>query len=617
MTMLEAKQRIREAGPSLLAGFAILCLITGGIFHLSGETASGGLIWSLGAGAVFVVLIVDIGRALLGGRFGVDILAALSIGVAITLDEILAAAIVAVMYAGGQLLESHAEGRARRNMAALLGRISRTAMRYSNDHLETVAIEALCPRDRILMRRGEVVPVDGRLLSDAAVLDLAALTGEAMPQRFAKGQDVPSGATVVGDAFDLLVLRESAASTYAGIVRLVEQAQTSRAPMARLADRYAVLFLIVTLVLAGGAFWWSGDATRALAVLVVATPCPLILAVPVAVIAGMSRAAAHGVLIKTGAALEMLASVTTVVLDKTGTVTAARPEVQSVAACPGFEPDAVLRLAASLDQASSHVAAEALVRAALDRKLELLLPRDVVEFAGEGLSGTVGEQVVTIGGRGFVKSKLLPGEDFSVEGIAPDTAMVAVGINGRAAGLVLLSDPLREDAPAMIDAFRKAGIKRILMASGDKASVAQRAAAQLNLDGVEGDLSPQGKVAMIAREQHSAKVMMVGDGVNDAPALATADVGIAVAVRGSAASSEAADVVLLADNLTKLSVAIGVASRARRIARQSATAGLALSAVAMVAAAVGYLSPVQGALLQEVIDVAVVVNALRALKDAA
>ncbi|WP_246085159.1 heavy metal translocating P-type ATPase [Rhizobium glycinendophyticum] len=614
MSKGEPMQWLRDKGPWLLAGFALVCLTIGGFLYLSDAIVPAHYAWSVGALAVLAVLLLDMARALLSGRIGVDAIAALAIGTALLLGESLAAAIVSVMYAGGQLLESYAEGRARRDMSALLGRVSRTAMVHRGDALLAVPIESLSPGDIILLRRGEVVPVDGRLLAAGATLDLSALTGEPMPVTLERGREVPSGATVVGDAFDLLVLRGSAASTYAGIVRLVEQAQASRSPMARLADRYALYFLGLTLCLAGGAYAWSGDPARALAVLVVATPCPLILAVPVAVISGMSRAAAQGVLVKTASALEALAAVTTVVLDKTGTVTSARPEVGAVLAAPGFTEAEVLRLAASLDQASGHVAAEALVRAALDQGLPLSLPQDVVEHPGQGLRGQVDGLAVVLGGSGFVRGHLAAGEVLLRADVPPGAAVVAVAVDGRAAAHILLTDPVRQDAADAIAAFRAFGINRIVMASGDRTDVAEAAAGTLRLDAVKGDLTAPDKVELVLEEKQTGVVMMVGDGVNDAPALATADVGVAISVRGSAASSEAADAVLLADDLRRLPLACSIARRSRRIARQSAGTGVVLSGAAMVCAALGLLSPVQGALLQEVIDVAVILNALRALK---
>ncbi|EHS52094.1 heavy metal translocating P-type ATPase [Rhizobium sp. PDO1-076] len=608
--------RLREMAPALLAGFALLGLALGGLSYALGRPDLASSAWLVSGLVVLIALLTEIVRSVLSGKVGVDAIAALSIGVALLLGETLAGAIVAMMYAGGQQLESFAEGRARRDMTALLGRVARTAMVYRGADLASVPIEALKPGDRALMRSGEVIPVDGRVLAGAIELDLSALTGEPLPVRFLQGAEVPSGATVVGAPFDLLVLRDSAASTYAGIVRLVENAQKSRAPMVRLADRYALAFLAFTLALAGLAYGFSQDATRALAVLVVATPCPLILAVPVAVISGMSRAAAHGVLIKSGGGLEALAAVKVVVLDKTGTLTAGRPEVSEIRCCPGFVADDILRLAASLDQASGHVTAEALVRAAVARGLHLDLPEDIHEIAGFGIEGLVTGHRVAVGGGGFVASRLAPGELLPRQVVPAETAVVAVAIDGRGAGHILLSDQVRADAGQTVAAFRKVGITRLVMASGDRSDIVTAAAARLGLDGAHGDLSPERKVAVIEAERQHGSVMMVGDGVNDAPALAVADVGVAIGARGSAASSETADVVLLVDDLSRLPVAVAIARRARFIAVQSAVAGLVLSGGAMIAAALGYLAPVQGALLQEVIDVAVILNALRALRSA-
>lgn len=608
--------RLRELMPALLAGFALFGLALGGLSYALGRSDLASTAWLVSGLVVLIALLTEIVRSVLSGKVGVDAIAALSIGVALLLGETLAAAIVAMMYAGGQQLESFAEGRARRDMTALLGRVARTAMVYRGADLASVPIEALKPGDRALMRSGEVIPVDGRVLASAIELDLSALTGEPLPVRFLQGAEVPSGATVVGAPFDLLVLRDSAASTYANIVRLVENAQKSRAPMVRLADRYALAFLALTLVLAGLAYGFSQDATRALAVLVVATPCPLILAVPVAVISGMSRAAAHGVLIKGGGGLEALAAVKVVVLDKTGTLTAGRPEVGEIRCCPGFGPDEILRLAASLDQASGHITAEALVRAAVGRGLHLDLPEDIRESAGSGIEGVVDGRRVTVGGGGFVASRLAPGELLPRQTVPVETAVVAVAIDGRGAGHILLSDQVREDAGQTVDAFRAVGITRLVMASGDRSDIVVEAAARLGLDAAHGDLTPERKVAVIEAERLHGPVMMVGDGVNDAPALAVADVGIAIGARGSAASSETADVVLLVDDLSRLPQAVAIAKRARFIAVQSAVAGLVLSGGAMVAAAFGYLTPVRGALLQEVIDVAVILNALRALRRA-
>ncbi len=605
---------LRRYGQPFLALVALVTLAGGGIayFTTHQDWASG--LWSFGTALVLSALLVEIVLSLMQGRFGLDVIAGLSMGAALAFGEPLAGNIVALMYAGGQQLENFAEGRARREMTALLGRTARTAMRYAREGLEEVPIETLMPGERILVRRGEVVPVDGRLVGGRADIDMSALTGEAMPARFFAGNDMPSGGTSIGAAFDLDVIRTAADSTYAGIVRLVEQAQQSKAPMVRLADRYALWFLALTVLIAGAAWWVSGDPLRALAVLVVATPCPLILAVPVAIISGMSRAASLGVLIKSGGALERLARVRTAVLDKTGTMTSGEAGVVEIRTSDGIDPEEMLRLAASLDQASNHVSAEALVQSARERGMALSSPTDIVETPGSGVEGRINGRSLVVGGSDFVRSRCSSGNPYALGGdLPPGTAVVAVGIDGIVAGIILLSDQIRDDAHSTIDSFRAAGVTRFVLASGDHADAVRAAGLSLGVDEAIGDLLPAEKVDVVIAERRKASVMMIGDGVNDAPALAAADVGVAMGARGAAASSESADVVLLVDHLARLPAALLVAQRTRHIALQSVFAGLSLSLLAMVAAAFGYLPPVQGALLQEVIDVAVILNALRAL----
>lgn len=606
---------LRRYGQPLLALVALATLAVGGIAFFTGQTEWASGLWSVGTALVLLALLVEIVLSLMQGHFGLDVIAGLSMGAALAFGEPLAGNIVALMYAGGQQLENFAEGRARREMTALLGRTARTAMRYAREGLEEVPIEALAPGERILVRRGEVVPVDGRLLGARADIDMSALTGEAMPARFFSRDDMPSGGTSIGAAFDLEVVRAAADSTYAGIVRLVEQAQQSKAPMVRLADRYALWFLALTVVIAGAAWWATGDPLRALAVLVVATPCPLILAVPVAIISGMSRAASFGVLVKSGGALERLARVRIAVLDKTGTMTSGKAGVVEIRTADEIDPEELLRLAASLDQASNHVSAEALVQSARERGMALSMPADIVETPGSGLEGRIGDLSVVVGGSDFVRGKCRSGNPYALgRDLPPGTAVVAVGLDGDVAGIILLSDRIRDDASEAISAFRAAGVTRFVLASGDHADAVEAAGALLGVDEARGDLLPPEKVEMVIAERRNGPVMMIGDGVNDAPALAAADVGVAMGARGAAASSESADVVLLVDHLGRLPAALRIAQRTRLIALQSVVVGLSLSLLAMIAAAFGYLPPVQGALLQELIDVAVILNALRALR---
>ena len=609
-------QRMERTLRPVLVGIPLLGLFGGFATQLSGHVPIAGWIWGGATLPVLLALLVQIAVSLWRGEFGLDIVAALSMAGALVFGEQLAAVVVALMYAGGQYLENFADGRARREMTKLLSRVPRTALRRQGDALEEVNLDMLEPGDRIMVRRGEIVAVDGAVASDVAVLDQSALTGESLPIQQRTGEAVLSGSTNAGDAFDLLVSARAEASTYAGIVRLVGAAQQSKAPMSRLADRFAMAFLGVTIAMAGGAWIWTGDPIRALAVLVIATPCPLILAVPVAIISGVSRAAKLGVLIKGGRALENLARVKTLVIDKTGTLTHGAARLVAIEVAAGFTDDEVLGLAASLDQASSHVIAQALVSAAHAKGLVLTAPDAASETAGEGVEGAVSGRKVVVGGTGFVAKRCsgaLADSADRGQPTPPGAVLVAVGIDGRTAGRLVLSDEVRAGTKDLLDGLRASGIQRIVLASGDRAAVADAVVAGLPIDQVRADLTPDQKIAVIQEERQKAPVLMVGDGVNDAPALAAADVGIAMGARGAAASAEVADVVLLVDRLDRVLSALRIAVRSRDIALQSVYAGVGLSFAGMVVAALGYLTPVRGALVQEVIDVAVILNALRAL----
>jgi heavy metal translocating P-type ATPase len=595
-----------------LFALALIGLLSGLGLYAAGRGEFAGLVWLLGVLPVLAALLVEILRSLRRGEVGLDIVAALSMAAALVFQETLAAAVVAVMYAGGTLLETYAEGRARREMHSLLARVPRSATRHKNGQLEEVALDAITPGDLLLIRQGDMVPVDGTVASKTAFLDSSALTGESLPARLATGDAVMSGSTNAGAPFDLTATHLAHDSTYAGILRLVAVAQQSKAPMSRLADRWSLGFLAVTVAIAAAAWWATGDPIRAVAVLVVATPCPLILAVPVALVAGLSRAAHFGVLIKGAGPLEAMARIRTLILDKTGTLTDGRPQITSIACQPGFTQADVLRFAAALDQASKHPVAQAIVAAAKARGVDLPVPSAVVEVAGEGVTGTVDGRRVILGGDDFVAGSV--GQGASSPAFPEGAVLVAVAVDGQLAGHLVMADPLRAGVGEMLTGLRGLGITRILLATGDRAAVATRVTEGLGLDGLHAGLTPDGKVQLVVAERRTAPVMMVGDGVNDAPALAVADVGVAMGARGAAASAEAADVVLLVDRIDRLGAGIAIAQAARRIALQSVVAGIGLSILGMIAAAFGYLTPVQGAVFQEVIDVAVILNALRALR---
>ena len=598
-----------------LAGLAALGLLAGIIAKVAGRDAGAAAVWAAATLPVLLALLVEIVTSLRRGEVGLDIVAGLSMGAALTFGENLAAAIVALMYAGGQYLETYAEKTARREMTALLSRVPRTAIRHHDGQLEEVAVDVVSPGERLLIRRGDVVPVDGTVAEGVGVLDQSALTGESLPATAKPGEPVLSGSTNAGEAFDMIATRPAAESTYAGIVRLVEDAQRSRAPMSRLADRYAIVFLVLTVVLAGAAWWLSGDPIRAVAVLVVATPCPLILAVPVAIISGLSRAAKFGILIKGGKAIETLARIRTVVIDKTGTLTIGQARLIAIHVDAGITANEVLRVAASLDQASKHVIAQTIVDEARNKGLQLAVPTDVVETPGEGVVGRVDGRSVAVGGLRFLAGKIARSDASTLPQDRPPGALVvAVGIDGRLSGVLILADEVRAGTTAMLSELRAMGIERIVLATGDRHEVASFVASGLSLDLVRSELTPDQKILVVLAERKNGPVMMIGDGVNDAPALAAADVGVAMGAKGAAASAQAADVVLLVDQLDRILPAIRIARRSRLIALQSVIAGIGLSALAMVAASFGLLVPAEGAVIQEVIDVAVIFNALRALR---
>ncbi|MBL8883132.1 MAG: heavy metal translocating P-type ATPase [Hyphomicrobium sp.] len=576
-------------------------------------------LWAIATIPVIIGLAVSIWRDLLAGSLGVDAVAFVSMSAALLLGEPLAGVVIAVMYAGGNLLEDFAVSRAERDLKSLVDRAPRLAHRRRGEILEDVPIDKVGIGDKLVVRAGEVVPVDGIIAAESATLDEAALTGEPVPVTRSIGDLVRSGTINAGATFEMKANATAGESTYAGIIRLVTAAQTTKSPFIRLADRYALLLLPVTLVLAGAAWWFSGDPVRGLAVLVASTPCPLILAAPVAFIAGVSQAARLGILIKGGGPLEALARTHTVMFDKTGTLTVGGARLVAIETAPGEDPDEVLRLAASLEQASQHVVAAAIVSAAVARGLRLDVPEQVRETMGSGLEGIIGGRKIKAGSHHLVWGPGRP-QAWAVRALRRaswrSALTVFVSVDGHVLGAILLGDELRRETPRAIQSLRTTGIRRIVMVTGDRADSAETIGSALDLDAVLADREPSDKVDAVAFEQRQHPTLMVGDGINDAPALAAADVGIAMGARGASASSEAADVVILVDRLDRVGEAVAIARRAHRIALQSILAGLSLSGIAMIAAAFGYLAPVAGALTQEAIDVAVILNALRALRPA-
>jgi heavy metal translocating P-type ATPase len=605
----------RGRAPAVFFVASAVLLAGGGMVAVTGPAEVSRALWvaatvlGLGLSLLWTV------RSVAERRATVDVIAVLALAGALWVGEEFAGAMVTLMLASGRLLEARAAARADRELRLLVERTPRTARRRTGDQVEDIPVEGVSPGDVVVVGTGEVVPVDGRLLA-TGTFDESALTGEPMPVERPNGEDVRSGVVNAGPPVDVVATSSASESTYANVVRLVEQAQATSAPFVRTADRFAVLFVPLTLLLAGLAWAVAGSAVRAVAVLVVATPCPLLLAAPVAIMSGLSRASRIGVVVKGGAALEALAAGEVVLFDKTGTLTRGRPELASVVTAPDAPPALdVLRLAASLDQVSPHPLASALVGAARGRGLDLALPADVHEVHGYGLEGLVGDVMVRLGKAGWIVGDDDPAWLRQVRRRAAldGCLTVFVAVDGRPAGAFLLEDPVRPDAPRMLAALREVGIKRTVLLTGDRADIAETVGRIVGVDAVLADRDPRDKLAAIRDESAAARTIMVGDGVNDAPALAAAGVGVALAARGATASSEAADVVLTVDRVDAIADAILIARRSRRIALEAVLVGMGLSLVAMVAAAAGLLPPAAGAVLQEAIDVLAIGIALRAL----
>jgi heavy metal translocating P-type ATPase len=608
-----AVHRARRVAP---LGVCLVALGAGGALWGLGLVGSASAAWAAGTLLALVPLSASIVRDLLARRVGVDVIALLAMVGSLALGEYLAGIVIAIMLSGGEVLEWWAGERARRELTSLVRRTPRTAHRVVNGGgIEDVGVGLVRPGDVLQVTPGEVVPVDGRLL-EAALLDESALTGEAMPVERARDDEVRSGVVNAGRVFRMTAAAAAEASTYAAIVRLTEAAAASRAPLVRIADRFAIVFLPLTLVMAGAAWAWTGDPVRALAVLVVATPCPLILAAPIAIVAGMSRAAGRGVVLKGGGVLESLGRARVVLFDKTGTLTRGTPVLTRVLTFGRVSDGELLRLAASLDVASAHTLAASIVDAARARGLRLAPPSDVDEVQGAGIRGVVDGRRVALGKAAWAgHGAPLPATVSRLRArSASDGRMtVFVAIDGSLAGVLLFEDHIRDEASLVVRLLRREGVRRVLVVTGDAAAIGERIGRAIGADGVLAEQAPAEKLAAVAAEHRHGVTVMVGDGVNDAPALAAADVGVAMGARGATASSEAAGAVVTVDRLDRVVDAVAIARRARSIAMQSILAGMGLSVAAMAVAASGHLAPVEGAVLQEAIDVAVILNALRVL----
>ncbi|MEV8213250.1 heavy metal translocating P-type ATPase [Leifsonia sp. NPDC077715] len=593
-----------------------LVALTLAVSVLSASLASAGAstaaAWSAGAFTLLVAAgyTVRMVRTLRAGGLGVDLLAVVAIVATVLVGEFAAALIVVLMLAGGEALEDYANRRARRELDSLLRRDPRSAHRYGEDGsaVEDVPIDAVRVGDVLLVRPAEVVPVDAVLLDARAAFDMSSITGESLPADKEKGDDVPSGSVNGTAAVRVRAARVAADSQYQQIVALVAQASRTKARVVRIADRFAVPFTLSSLLLGGVAWFVSGDPVRFAEVLVLASPCPLIIAAPVAFIGGMSRAAKAGIIVRDGGVLERLADAKTVVFDKTGTLTTGRPVLREIRPAEGFAADDLLALAASAEQYSSHVLAASIVAAATDRSLRLSRAASADERATDGVVARIGAHTVAVGKFSFIRA-LAP--DTRRERISPGELAVYVSVDGAYAGALIERDPPRENATEMLRDLAALGTTNVELLTGDAQETAAGIADELGIARYRAECLPADKVARVASITERP-VAMVGDGVNDAPVLASADVGIAMGAKGATAASESADVVILVDDIGKVVEAISIARRTVAVALQSIWLGIAASILLMCIAAFGVIPAVVGALLQEVVDLATILAALRA-----
>ncbi len=603
---------------ALVPAAALLAILAGLGLQLGAHPAAAQRAWMVGLLLTGIPVVIRTLRGILRGKFAADLVAMLAILTAALLATPLPGLIVVLMQTGGEALERYAEGRASEAVRELEEAAPRLAHRISGDHEEVVSVSAIAVGDELIVRPGEMIPCDGIVVRGRSHLDTAALTGEPIPRLAEAGSALMSGMANLEGPLVFRATAPAAQSQYARIVELVRHAQQSKAPMQRLADRYAVWFTPITLVVCVAAWLMSGDTQRVLAVLVVATPCPLILAVPVAVIGGINRAARRQVIFRSGVALEELGRTTVAVFDKTGTLTIGRPEVSAVWTTAAFATADVLRLAGAVEDTSGHLLARPVVSAARAIGGGLPKPTDVVETAGRGVEGTVEGRRVLVGAASLLRERH-PGIVADLDALERDhrdaggAVRAFVAIDGTLAGVITYADALRPGIEHLVVHLRAAGFQRTVLLSGDSKANTDTIATQLGFDEARGDLLPEDKVSVVHDlVAGGSRVMMLGDGTNDAPALSTATVGVALASGGGGITAEAADVVILADDPHRLLEAIEFSRWTAYIARQSVLAGLGLSSVAMLFAAAGFIPPTAGALLQEGIDVAVILNALRA-----
>ena len=621
-----------------IPAFAIIGLISGTIAHyILNDPETGHWIWFIVLVIGGIPILFETIKEMFHGRFASDIVAMLAISTAIITNEAFPGVIIVIMQSGGKALEDYAFRKATTSLDELMARSPRTAHRKINDkEIEDVNVEIIQRGDHLVIRPGDLVPVDGTIISDNAQIDESSLTGEPLPKFKHAGEEVFSGTINAGNIFEIIAIRISEESQYSKIVKLVKKAREEKAPIQRLADKYAVWFTPITLAMCGLGWLLTQNPQTILSVLVVATPCPLIFATPVAIISGIDKAAKQSIIVKSGAAIEQISRADAVIFDKTGTITYGMPIVEDIILLNNFSKnkngrnieytkDDILFRAASLEQMSSHPSAQSITSAAKTKFNNFPLPTNFHEKAGLGVEGCVDGEHILVGSPTFIESKFNTSTDYDTTSRNGDLLktmtefqkqgkMVAlININGKNAALIKFSDKIRDGVVTMIQNLKKEGIRETVMLTGDSLDNAKSIANQAAIDDYKHDLLPEDKVNEVKKLKEKFKnIVMVGDGINDAPALTTAAAGIAMGAKGSAISAEAADIVLLIDDVTKVSDIIHISKRTIKIAKQSIFIGIGISFILMIFASFGLILPSVGALFQEALDVGVILNAIRA-----
>ena len=582
----------------------ILALLFEFVFHQA--SLAFGIIVITGS-IMALSMLVEMIQTLKSGRYGVDILAITAIVATLAVGEYWASLMILIMLTGGDSLEDYAAKRANKELKSLLDNSPQKAHQLVNGTLLDISAEKVKVDDELVVKPGEIVPVDGVVVKGSSTVDESSLTGESRPENKNQGDPLMSG-SINGDSSITMKAEKSAAdSQYQTIVKLVRESESQPAHFVRMADRYAIPFTITAYVIAGVAWFVSKDPTRFAEVLVVASPCPLILAAPIALVAGMSRSSRNGIVVKTGTTLEKMAETQSVAFDKTGTITKGALSVAEIVPESGICKEELLALAASAEQESSHILARSLL-AYKDTPKKLKEVSDLAEVTGSGVKAIIEGKEIRVGKPAFVSPQ-------KIEKIVDQTT-IYISQDEVFLGYITFTDTIRPEAKKTMEELRKLNVNHLLMVTGDHQKVADTIAKDVGITEVYAECLPQDKIDVLKKIPASNRpVIMVGDGVNDAPSLAIADVGIAMGAHGATAASETADAVILKDDLGKVSTAVKISKDTMKIAKQSVLIGILICTVLMLIASTGIIPALFGAVLQEVVDTVSIMSSLRAKND--